>query len=78
MPGLAWYCMIFHLKGATAGLSLDGSCPSGTSSSVMAFPFKSEDVALDVSIETLHQLSWHPRNPLVILGWSVVVSRKHP
>ncbi|MFR3849746.1 MAG: bile acid:sodium symporter family protein [Streptococcus salivarius] len=39
MPGLAWLlCMIFHLKGATAaGVILVGSCPSGTSSSVMAF-----------------------------------------
>ena len=54
MPGLAWLlCMIFHLKGATAaGVILVGSCPSGTSSSVMAF-LSGGDVALDVSIETL-------------------------
>ena len=51
MPGLAWLlCMIFHLKGATVG-----SCPSGTSSSVMAF-LSGGDVALDVSIETLSTL----------------------
>ena len=51
MPGLAWLlCMIFHLKGATAaGVILVGSCPSGTSSSVMAF-LSGGDVALDVSI----------------------------
>ena len=49
MPGLAWLlCMIFHLKGATAaGVILVGSCPSGTSSSVMAF-LSGGDVALDV------------------------------
>jgi len=52
MPGLAWLlCMIFHLKGATAaGVILVGSCPSGTSSSVMAF-LSGGDVALDVSID---------------------------
>ena len=57
MPGLAWLlCMIFHLKGATAaGVILVGSCPSGTSSSVMAF-LSGGDVALDVSIETLSTL----------------------
>lgn len=57
MPSLAWLlCMIFHLKGATAaGVILVGSCPSGTSSSVMAF-LSGGDVALDVSIETLSTL----------------------
>lgn len=57
MPGLAWLlCMIFHLKGATAaGVILVGPCPSGTSSSVMAF-LSGGDVALDVSIETLSTL----------------------
>ena len=57
MPGLAWLlCIIFHLKGATAaGVILVGSCPSGTSSSVMAF-LSGGDVALDVSIETLSTL----------------------
>ncbi|MGT2960859.1 bile acid:sodium symporter family protein [Streptococcus caballi] len=57
MPGLAWLlCLIFHLKGATAaGVILVGSCPSGTSSSVMAF-LSGGDVALDVSIETLSTL----------------------
>ncbi|MFR2959615.1 MAG: bile acid:sodium symporter family protein [Streptococcus salivarius] len=55
--GLAWLlCIIFHLKGATAaGVILVGSCPSGTSSSVMAF-LSGGDVALDVSIETLSTL----------------------
>ena len=48
--------MIFHLKGATAaGVILVGSCPSETSSSVMAF-LSGGDVALDVSIETLSTL----------------------
>ncbi len=57
MPGLAWLlCLIFGLKGATAaGVILVGSCPSGTSSSVMAF-LAGGDVALDVSIETLSTL----------------------
>ncbi|EHJ51718.1 bile acid:sodium symporter family protein [Streptococcus macacae] len=57
MPGLAWLlCLIFHLKGATAaGVILVGSCPSGTSSSVMAF-LSGGDVALDVSIEVLSTL----------------------
>lgn len=57
MPGLAWLlCLIFHLKGATAaGVILVGSCPSGTSSSVMAF-LAGGDVALDVSIEVLSTL----------------------
>ena len=54
MPTIAWLlCQIFHLTGATAvGVILVGSCPSGTSSSVMAY-LAGGDVALDVSIETL-------------------------
>ncbi|SDO72540.1 bile acid:Na+ symporter, BASS family [Streptococcus equinus] len=57
MPSLAWLlCHIFHLTGATAaGVILVGSCPSGTSSSVMAF-LAGGDVALDVSIEILSTL----------------------
>ncbi len=57
MPGLAWLlCQVFGLTGATAaGVILVGSCPSGTSSSVMAF-LSGGDVALDVSIETLSTL----------------------
>lgn len=57
MPGLAFLlCLVFHLKGATAaGVILVGSCPSGTSSSVMAY-LAGGDVALDVSIETLSTL----------------------
>lgn len=54
MPAIArLLCQIFHLTGATAvGVILVGSCPSGTSSSVMAY-LAGGDVALDVSIETL-------------------------
>lgn len=49
-------CLIFQLKGATAaGVILVGSCPSGTSSSVMAY-LAGGDVALDVSIETFSTL----------------------
>lgn len=57
MPSLACLlCYIFHLTGATAaGVILVGSCPSGTSSSVMAF-LSGGDVALDVSIEILSTL----------------------
>lgn len=57
MPSLAWLlCHLFHLTGATAaGVILVGSCPSGTSSSVMAF-LSGGDVALDVSIEILSTL----------------------
>ncbi|WP_286784075.1 bile acid:sodium symporter family protein [Streptococcus sp. UBA4344] len=57
MPSLAWLlCHLFHLTGATAaGVILVGSCPSGTSSSVMAF-LAGGDVALDVSIEILSTL----------------------
>jgi len=57
MPLVAWVlCLIFHLNGATAaGVILVGSCPSGTSSSVMAY-LAGGDVALDVSIETLSTL----------------------
>lgn len=57
MPSLAWLlCLVFQLKGATAaGVILVGSCPSGTSSSVMAY-LAGGDVALDVSIEALSTL----------------------
>ncbi|GAX06034.1 sodium transporter [Secundilactobacillus pentosiphilus] len=57
MPFVAWIlCLIFHLSGATAaGVIMVGSCPSGTSSSVMAY-LAGGDVALDVSIETLSTL----------------------
>lgn len=57
MPLVAFLlCQIFQLKGATAaGVILVGSCPSGTSSSVMAY-LAGGDVALDVSIETLSTL----------------------
>ncbi|MFZ2352479.1 bile acid:sodium symporter family protein [Paucilactobacillus nenjiangensis] len=57
MPTLAWLLtLIFHLDGAiAAGVILVGSCPSGTSSSVMAY-LAGGDVALDVSIETLSTL----------------------
>lgn len=57
MPTIAWLlCQIFGLTGATAvGVILVGSCPSGTSSSVMAY-LAGGDVALDVSIETLSTL----------------------
>ena len=57
MPGLALLlCAVFNLKGATAaGVILVGSCPSGTSSSVMAY-LAGGDVALDVSIEALSTL----------------------
>ncbi|KRM30425.1 bile acid transporter [Agrilactobacillus composti DSM 18527 = JCM 14202] len=57
MPTIAWLlCLLFHLSGPTAvGVILVGSCPSGTSSSVMAYLAKG-DVALDVSIEALSTL----------------------
>ncbi|MDN2452387.1 bile acid:sodium symporter family protein [Lactobacillus sp. UCMA15818] len=57
MPTIAWaLCTVFQLRGATAaGVILVGSCPSGTSSSVMAY-LAGGDVALDVSIETLSTL----------------------
>lgn len=57
MPFVAWtLCMVFQLKGATAvGVILVGCCPSGTSSSVMAY-LAGGDVALDVSIEALSTL----------------------
>lgn len=57
MPLLAFLLtQAFHLTGAAAvGVILVGSCPSGTSSGVMAFLAKG-DVALDVSIETLSTL----------------------
>ncbi|EEW53153.1 bile acid:sodium symporter family protein [Limosilactobacillus antri] len=57
MPSLAWFlCWAFQLKGATAaGVILVGACPSGTSSSVMAY-LAGGDVALDVSIEALSTL----------------------
>ena len=67
MPGLAWLlCMIFHLKGATAaGVILVGSCPSGTSSSVMAFL----GCFYRNSFNTFG--TTHDSNTLVLLGWSV-------
>ncbi|MDT9564201.1 bile acid:sodium symporter family protein [Streptococcus mutans] len=67
MPSLAWLlCLIFHLKGATAaGVILVGSCPSGTSSSVMAF-LSDGDVALDVSIEILSTLLAPVMLPLLL------------
>lgn len=67
MPNLAWLlCLIFHLKGATAaGVILVGSCPSGTSSSVMAF-LSGGDVALDVSIEILSTLLAPVMLPLLL------------
>jgi BASS family bile acid:Na+ symporter len=67
MPSLAWLlCLIFHLKGATAaGVILVGSCPSGTSSSVMAF-LSGGDVALDVSIEILSTLLAPVMLPLLL------------
>ena len=67
MPSLAWLlCLIFHLKGATAaGVILVGSCPSGTSSSVMAFR-SGGDVALDVSIEILSTLLAPVMLPLLL------------
>ncbi|CAM3187825.1 bile acid:sodium symporter family protein [Lactococcus hircilactis] len=57
MPLIAFILVqIFHLTGSAAvGVILVGSCPSGTSSGVMAFLAKG-DVALDVSIETLSTL----------------------
>ncbi|WP_281166130.1 bile acid:sodium symporter family protein [Liquorilactobacillus sicerae] len=57
MPFVAWLlCQIFDLKGAVAvGVILVGSCPSGTSSGVMAYLARG-DVALDVSIEALSTL----------------------
>lgn len=57
MPGIAYLlCLIFHLSGPTAvGVILVGSCPSGTSSNVMAY-LAGGDVALDVSIGMLSTL----------------------
>ncbi|ANK61592.1 MULTISPECIES: bile acid:sodium symporter family protein [Loigolactobacillus] len=57
MPGIAYLlCLIFHLNGPTAvGVILVGSCPSGTSSNVMAY-LAGGDVALDVSIGMLSTL----------------------
>ena len=56
-PGLACrLCLVLHLTGApAAGVILVGACPSGTSSSVMAY-LAGGDVALDVSIEALSTL----------------------
>ncbi|WP_416353380.1 bile acid:sodium symporter family protein [Agrilactobacillus fermenti] len=67
MPAIAWIlCLIFHLNGMTAvGVILVGSCPSGTSSSVMAFLAKG-DVALDVSIEALSTLLAPVMLPLLL------------
>lgn len=57
MPGLAFLLVhLFHLEGpAAAGVILVGSCPSGTSSNVMAY-LAGGDVALDVSIGFLSTL----------------------
>ena len=57
MPGLAYLLVtLFLLQGELAvGVILVGSCPSGTSSSVMAF-LAGGDVALDVSIGMLSTL----------------------
>lgn len=74
MPTLAWVlCLIFQLKGATAaGVILVGSCPSGTSSSVMAY-LAGGDVALDVSIETLSTLL----APLALPGLLLLFAGKY-
>lgn len=57
MPGIAFLLVhLFHLTGpAAVGVILVGSCPSGTSSNVMAF-LAGGDVALDVSIGFLSTL----------------------
>ncbi|MFD1485081.1 bile acid:sodium symporter family protein [Lacticaseibacillus baoqingensis] len=66
-------CAIFHLQGATAaGVILVGSCPSGTSSSVMAY-LAGGDVALDVSIETLSTLL----APLALPGLLLLYAGKY-
>lgn len=66
-------CKIFNLQGATAaGVILVGSCPSGTSSSVMAY-LAGGDVALDVSIETLSTLL----APLALPGLLVLYAGKY-
>ncbi|WP_461214206.1 bile acid:sodium symporter family protein [Lacticaseibacillus sp. GG6-2] len=66
-------CKIFNLQGATAaGVILVGSCPSGTSSSVMAY-LAGGDVALDVSIETLSTLI----APLALPGLLVLYAGKY-
>ncbi|MEM0513492.1 bile acid:sodium symporter family protein [Limosilactobacillus fermentum] len=74
MPGLAYLLvLIFNLKGATAaGVILVGSCPSGTSSSVMAY-LAGGDVALDVSIETLSTLL----APVAIPGLLLLLARSY-
>lgn len=74
MPTIAWLlCLIFHLQGATAvGVILVGSCPSGTSSSVMAY-LAGGDVALDVSIETLSTLL----APLALPGLLMLYAGKY-
>ncbi|MDR0200282.1 MAG: bile acid:sodium symporter family protein [Streptococcaceae bacterium] len=68
MPLIAYLLtLIFHLQGGAAlGVILVGSCPSGTSSGVMAFLSKG-DVALDVSIETLSTLLAPIMLPLLLL-----------
>lgn len=74
MPFIAWaLCQIFQLSGATAvGVILVGSCPSGTSSSVMAY-LAGGDVALDVSIETLSTLL----APLALPGLLLLYAGKY-
>lgn len=67
MPGIAFLLVhIFHLQGAAAvGVILVGSCPSGTSSNVMAF-LAGGDVALDVSIGLLSTLLAPVMIPLLV------------
>ena len=74
MPGIAYLLvLIFNLKGATAaGVILVGSCPSGTSSSVMAY-LAGGAVALDVSIETLSTLL----APVAIPGLLLLLARSY-
>ncbi|WP_159721549.1 bile acid:sodium symporter family protein [Enterococcus sp. CSURQ0835] len=67
MPGLAFLLVhLFHLSGpAAVGVILVGSCPSGTSSNVMAY-LAGGDVALDVSIGFLSTLLAPVMIPLLV------------
>lgn len=67
MPGLAFLLVhLFKLDGpAAVGVILVGSCPSGTSSNVMAF-LAGGDVALDVSIGFLSTLLAPVMIPLLV------------
>ena len=67
MPGMAFLLVhLFHLQGAAAvGGILVGSCPSGTSSNVMAF-LAGGDVALDVSIGLLSTILAPVMIPLLV------------